>query len=471
MLRRNITYFRAVNFLLDLLVTLVSLFLGAEIHRSLNGQSLLSPSWILVQYQQAMLVVLIWAVLLQLRGERYSYRVRTIRDFAREITALVAYGSAVLLIAFYLLRIPLLPRSQFVAFVALDFAALLALRIALLKTLHYFRSRGYNRQRLLIVGTRDRVKQVIDAALDQKQWGYQPIGVIHIDPVQTHYRYRDVPLIGLIADFPELIKTHLPDKAIFVVPSRYLDDIRDALAVCNQTGVTACLQLDLSELTTARHKTGEFAGRPAIIYSREPETGMPLLLKSLTDRAVGMVGLVLVFPLLVLIAIAVKMTSRGPVLFTQTRCGLRGRRFRLLKFRTMVDNAEEIKKTLLADNEMDGPVFKIKHDPRVTPLGRALRRLSLDELPQLFNVVKGEMSLVGPRPPLPNEVEEYDLWQRRRLSMKPGLTCLWQVGKRNDSSFEEWMKQDLEYIDHWSLWLDAKVLARTIPTVIRATGR
>ena len=198
---------------------------------------------------------------------------------------------------------------------------------------------------------------------------------------------------------------------------------------------------------------------------------MAMLLKSLTDRAVGLVGLVLASPLLVLIAIAVKLTSRGPILFTQTRCGLRGRRFRLLKFRTMVDNAEDLKKALLTDNEMDGPVFKIKHDPRVTPLGKMLRRLSLDELPQLINVVTGEMSLVGPRPPLPDEVEEYDLWQRRRLSMKPGLTCLWQVGKRNDSSFEEWMKQDLEYIDHWSLWLDAKVLARTIPTVIRATGR
>ena len=236
-----------------------------------------------------------------------------------------------------------------------------------------------------------------------------------------------------------------------------------ALAAGEQTGT-----LDRPTSHRVREVVAE---EPTFLLWRTPEANVGLLVKSLFDRIGGFVGLVIVAPLLMAIALAVKLSSTGPVIFSQTRCGLQGRPFRLLKFRTMVGNAEELKDSLQARNEMDGPVFKIKDDPRVTPIGRWLRRLSLDELPQLVNVVKGEMSLVGPRPPLPSEVRDYDLWQRRRLSMKPGLTCLWQVGKRNDTTFDEWMKQDLEYIDNWSLWLDAKVLARTLPTVIKATGR
>jgi lipopolysaccharide/colanic/teichoic acid biosynthesis glycosyltransferase len=171
------------------------------------------------------------------------------------------------------------------------------------------------------------------------------------------------------------------------------------------------------------------------------------------------------------IAVSVKVSSKGPVFFRQERCGLNGRKFILYKFRTMVPEAEKLKGRLLAANEMDGPVFKIKNDPRVTPLGKILRRTSMDELPQLINVLRGEMSLVGPRPPLPSEVKEYKHWQLRRLSMKPGLTCIWQVSGRNDVGFEEWMRMDLEYIDRWSLLLDFKLLLKTVQVVILGTGR
>lgn len=471
MLRRNINAFRAANFLLDLIVTLAALFLSAEAHRLLQGEALTPPDWILAHYQQAMVVVMIWSVLLQTRSERYIYRIKTSWDFVREISTLVTYGSAGLLIASYLLRVPFLPRTQFVAFVISDFVLLMALRLSLLKALHYYRSRGRNCRRLLIVGTRDHIKGVIDSTIEQRQWGYRPIGIILLDPAQTHYRYRDIPMIGLIGDFADIVKTQNIDEVIFAVSGKYLEEIHDAISVCDQIGLTACLLLNLPDTIAVRQKVSEFAGKPAIVYSREPEVGATLLLKAAVDRALGLIGLAATLPLLLLTAIAIRMTSRGPILFSQTRCGLRGKTFRLFKFRTMVAGAEELKKTLLANNEMDGHAFKIKNDPRVTPLGRVLRRLSLDELPQLINVIKGDMSLVGPRPPLPSEVNDYDLWQRRRLSMKPGLTCLWQVGKRNDATFDEWMKQDLEYIDHWSLWLDAKVLARTIPAVIKATGR
>ena len=166
----------------------------------------------------------------------------------------------------------------------------------------------------------------------------------------------------------------------------------------------------------------------------------------------------------------IKAVYGGTVLYRQTRCGLHGRRFTLFKFRTMVEDAEQQQRHLSHLNEMDGPVFKMKRDPRVTRLGRWLRRLSLDELPQLWNVLKGDMSLVGPRPPVPQEVSAYQRWQRRRLSMRPGLTCLWQIQGRNDLDFDRWMELDLEYIDNWSPLLDIKILAKTIPVVLTGRG-
>lgn len=177
--------------------------------------------------------------------------------------------------------------------------------------------------------------------------------------------------------------------------------------------------------------------------------------------------LLLSAPLMLLAAMLVRLTSPGPAFFKQKRVGINGREFTMYKFRTMRAEAEQLKNTLLELNEMDGPVFKIRRDPRVTPLGRVLRRTSLDELPQLFNVLLGHMSMVGPRPPLPDEVRQYKLWQRRRLSVRPGLTCLWQVSGRNQVKFEKWMELDLEYIDNWSWWLDLKIMARTVPALLR----
>jgi exopolysaccharide biosynthesis polyprenyl glycosylphosphotransferase len=180
--------------------------------------------------------------------------------------------------------------------------------------------------------------------------------------------------------------------------------------------------------------------------------------------------LVLLSPVMLIVALAVKLSSPGPVLFRQIRCGLNGRPFVFLKFRSMYVDAEHLKAGLQAQNEMDGPAFKMRRDPRVTPVGRFLRRTSLDELPQLWNILKGEMSFVGPRPAVEEEVEQYEPWQRRRLSMKPGLTCLWQISGRNELTFDEWMRLDLEYIDNWSLWLDLQIALKTIPAVLFGRG-
>ena len=207
-----------------------------------------------------------------------------------------------------------------------------------------------------------------------------------------------------------------------------------------------------------------------LTFTTAPYNPIALGIKRAADLLGSIVLLILLAVPMLIFAVVVKLTSPGPVLFKQRRSGLYGREFTMYKFRSMVADAEQRRAELTAANEMGGPVFKMRHDPRVTPFGRFLRRYSLDELPQLWNVLKGDMSLIGPRPPLPAEVQKYERWQRRRLSMRPGLTCIWQVTDRNRATFEKWMEYDLDYIDHWSLWLDFKIALQTIPAVLKGTG-
>jgi exopolysaccharide biosynthesis polyprenyl glycosylphosphotransferase len=215
----------------------------------------------------------------------------------------------------------------------------------------------------------------------------------------------------------------------------------------------------------------ELEGIPLLTFTNTPGTPFPLFLKRLGDIGSSALGMALTAPLLPFIALSIKLGSKGPVLYSQERCGLNGRRFTLYKFRTMYEGADRRLDEVAHLNEVEGPAFKARRDPRVTPVGRLLRRLSLDELPQLFNVLRGDMSLVGPRPPLPEEVERYERWQRRRLSMKPGLTGLWQVsGRAGIDDFSRWTALDLAYIDQWSLWLDLKILLKTIPAVLSTRG-
>jgi exopolysaccharide biosynthesis polyprenyl glycosylphosphotransferase len=209
---------------------------------------------------------------------------------------------------------------------------------------------------------------------------------------------------------------------------------------------------------------------PILTYSTTPTNVLQLFAKRAIDVVVSVSLLVIALPVILAIAAAIKVSSGGAVLFRQTRCGLNGRIFTLYKFRTMVEGAEERRRELQHLNEMNGPVFKVRADPRVTVFGRFLRKFSLDELPQLWNVLRGDMSLVGPRPPIPEEVAQYQRWQRRRLSMKPGLTCLWQISGRNELDFDRWMELDLEYIDSWSPMLDLKILVKTIPVVLSGRG-
>jgi exopolysaccharide biosynthesis polyprenyl glycosylphosphotransferase len=235
-------------------------------------------------------------------------------------------------------------------------------------------------------------------------------------------------------------------------------------------GVEVEIPTDLFNLSLAKETISRFGDIQVIDLYTSPKMTCQLMAKRLIDVVASAILLILLSPIFTVVNILIKATSKGPVFFRQERVGYNGRTFTCLKFRTMIENAEALKTDLIPLNEMDGPVFKIKNDPRVTKVGSLLRKTSFDELPQLINVLMGDMSLVGPRPPVPGEVSQYDLMTRRRLSMRPGITCIWQVSGRNVIPFEKWMELDRQYIDQWSLWLDFKILAKTIPAVLRGSG-
>jgi exopolysaccharide biosynthesis polyprenyl glycosylphosphotransferase len=299
-----------------------------------------------------------------------------------------------------------------------------------------------------------------------------PSGYDFARTIENH-RLWGLKLVGVFAraDVRALLEDGGIDELILVVDRESLTEFTDTFLLCEELGVTARVVLNFFPHSIARMELHEFDGFPLLSFSTTPTNEALMFVRRILDVILASFILLVFGPLVMLpAAILIRLTSSGPILFKQTRSGLNGRQFVMYKFRSMVNNAEQLRVELEGLNEMDGPVFKSSRDPRVTIVGKIIRRFSIDELPQVFNVLRGDMSLVGPRPPLPAEVARYERWQRRRLSMKPGMTCLWQISGRNEVSFDDWMKLDLTYIDNWSLMLDLKILLKTVPVVLLGRG-
>jgi exopolysaccharide biosynthesis polyprenyl glycosylphosphotransferase len=325
------------------------------------------------------------------------------------------------------------------------------------------------RRNILIVGSGDKAREMGKLVSRYSDWGLKILGYIVRDGEDVVSLGLEV--LGTIADIPQIVEENVVDEIIFVgsKPSD-LDSLDEILAVCKEQGIRTRVAVDLFPAKVSNVSMEFLENVPLLTFSTTPDHAISLLLKRSMDIVLSAILLVVSFPFLAIVGVLIKLTSKGPIIYRQVRCGLYGRKFVLHKFRSMRDGAEDVLWEIKHLNEMDGPVFKMRNDPRVTPLGRYLRKSSLDEWPQFWNVLKGDMSLVGPRAPLPEEVKEYSRWQRRRLSVKPGITCLWQVSGRNEIDFHEWMKLDLDYIDNWSLLLDLKILLRTLPVVLLGKG-
>ncbi|MBI5067376.1 MAG: sugar transferase [Deltaproteobacteria bacterium] len=353
------------------------------------------------------------------------------------------------------------------AFFTLAFLLLAGSRLVLRLTAYAVRRRGYNTRYFAVVGSGEQAEALVEHIAGKARWGYSFLGYVREQAAPAE---GGVPVLGRLADLGHLLEEHVIDEIYFAATHDQLRQIEPAVQLCQEQGVLVHVSLDAFAPGPARMTVAEAEGRALLTFRSTPGGGPALMAKRALDVLASAGMLLLLAPVLAAIALATWYDSRGPVLFRQRRVGLNGREFTFYKFRSMRVDAEAELSGLRARNEMDGPVFKMLRDPRVTRVGRFLRKTSLDELPQFWNVLRGEMSLVGPRPPLPAEVRQYKPWQRRRLSVKPGITCTWQVSGRNEVDFEQWMRLDLAYIDGWSFWGDVGICLRTIPAVLLARG-
>jgi exopolysaccharide biosynthesis polyprenyl glycosylphosphotransferase len=275
------------------------------------------------------------------------------------------------------------------------------------------------------------------------------------------------PILGSVDDIETILHGQVVDEIAICVSAEHAALVEPITRLCEEEGRIVRIPLTELGLTLPGGRVEEFDGVQVLSLVYGPDRALALAGKRLLDVALAILSLIVLAPVLLIIALIVRVVDGGPILFRQTRVGLHGRPFQVAKFRSMMPDAEGLLEGLRVHNEIQGPAFKLTNDPRLSRTGRVLRATSLDELPQIWNVLLGEMSLVGPRPPLPSEVEGYDLWHRRRLSMKPGITGLWQVQGRREENFDRWVELDLAYIDRWSIWLDVKIMARTIPAMFQ----
>src|SRR5262245_51331114 len=388
-----------------------------------------------------------------------------LRDSVRQ----VALGGLCLLVFQYSLRMDL-SRFFLSAYCGLTWVFLLLFRLTAGRLVGVIRREFAALHYVMIVGTGERARRLAQTLERSAPYGVRLRGFFSESDgapgeITLNFTYPVHPL----AELPSLLRQTVVDEIIFAVESRNLADLEEVFILCDQEGVRTRVAVDFFPHVNSTVSLERLDATPLLTFSAAPHDEVRLLVKRILDIVIAGAGLMVLAPFMVIIAILVRLTSHGPAIFRQVRCGLNGRRFVLYKFRSMCANAEDLKSTVAHLNTRD-TAFKIPDDPRVTPLGRYLRKFSIDEWPQLWNVLRGDMSLVGPRPAVPNEVEQYQRWQRRRLRMRPGITCLWAICGRDAVDFETWMKMDMQYIDGWSLALDWKILLGTIPRALMGRG-
>lgn len=455
----RVTLFRHVARGTDALLSAVAfLILVFQAHLDLGTPSI---------FAMGLLISISAPVLLDFAGLYSSQRLRSIETIAERLVCVAVASGFTLSVLNWALGSPT-PHGFAIRFAALQFLGIAGLHVGGLLSLRALRRRGRNYRRIIVVGTGPEAQRFLDRLDSHPEWGLRVLALAdeYESPAEPRvYGHR----VAKVIDLPELFRDHSVNEVIVAVPPNFpsLDSVMRCGA---QAGVPVTLLADMFGDFMPPPRVTYFDHIPAFSFEPVHHNSTALMVKRLVDLAGSSLLLLLAAPVLAVAAGFIRATSSGPVLFRQTRCGLHGRRFEMYKLRTMYLDAEETKEELLHLNERNGPVFKIRHDPRVTPVGRVLRRWSIDELPQLWNVLRGEMSLVGPRPPVPSEVREYRLVDRRRLSMRPGLTCWWQVLGRSEIDWADQVRLDVQYIDSWSLASDLRILLRTVPAIVRGEG-
>jgi exopolysaccharide biosynthesis polyprenyl glycosylphosphotransferase len=389
-----------------------------------------------------------------------------LRDTAKQC----AYAALFLVVFEYILRFDL-SRFFLVLFAATAWVLLLLFRLTAGRLVGLFR-RGFAKAHyVMVVGTSERAQRLARDLEQSVEYGVRLRGFLSetLDAPRAEIALGKAYPVYPIRELPALLAENVIDEIVFAVASESIAELEEIFLLCDEEGVRTRVAVDFFPHVNSTVSLDRFGLTPLLTFSAAPYDEVKLLVKRATDVAIAAAGLLVLSPFMAIVATLIRLTSPGPAIFRQQRCGLNGRRFEFYKFRSMVENAEALKQSLEHLNVRE-TAFKIPDDPRLTPIGRVLRKFSIDEWPQLWNVLRGDMSLVGPRPAVPSEVERYKRWQRRRLRMRPGLTCLWAVSGRDNVDFETWMKLDMQYIDNWSLALDWKILLQTIPRVLTGHG-
>jgi exopolysaccharide biosynthesis polyprenyl glycosylphosphotransferase len=464
--------------LLNLNFMVMSFGLATILHVVREGGGVTPSSFLAMRVRLSNFVVfacllLMWHLILSLSGQYQSQRLSSRRSLIMDAVKATTLATLLLAAVMTALRITMVTSGFIVAFWVCTSVMVAGGRVFIRSFLESVRARGHNLRHVLILGTNRRASAFANRLVAKPELGYRVLGFVD-DPWQglQEFLHTGYTLCCSFDNLSEYLRRNVVDEVAIYLPLRsFYEHSSQVAALCEHHGILMRFDSDIFNLKVAQSRTDELDGDAHITAYSGSRDGWPSLVKRGLDVTASLVLLVVLSPLLAAVALAIKFASRGPILFLQERVGLNKRRFLIYKFRTMVPNADKMLPDLEGLNEVAGPVFKIKNDPRMTPIGRVLRRTSIDELPQLFNVLQGDMSLVGPRPLPVRDYEGFNEdWQRRRFSIRPGITCLWQVNGRSSISFEKWMQLDLQYIDQWSLWLDFKILALTVPAVLKGSG-
>jgi exopolysaccharide biosynthesis polyprenyl glycosylphosphotransferase len=472
--KRRLSLFTLKVFNLGLMIAAFGIVTLLQAHQRHGGAPLsafLSVRVKLINFVTFSLILIVWHGIFSLCGQYKSQRLHrsgSIIANALCATTLASLSLGAIAIAF---DIGIITLQSLLLFWILASVLLGGSRVLIRSGLQVVRVRGRNLRHILILGTNRRAIDFARRLEATPAWGYRVLGFVDREWHEGPDPSQPDRLCCGFDDLSEYLRHNVVDEVANYLPLRsFYEESSRIAALCEQHGIFMRFDHEIFQFKIARAHAEELDGASQITAYSSPD-GWPLLFKRILDIVFTLAVLAVVSPLLLAVALLVKLTSNGPVFFRQERIGRNKRRFLIYKFRTMVHNAENMQPELERLNEASGPVFKIRHDPRITPIGRVLRRTSLDELPQLFNVLRGDMSLVGPRPLPLRDYKGFDQdWQRRRFSVRPGITCLWQINGRSNIGFDHWMQLDLQYLDEWSIWLDMKILAQTIPAVLRGTG-
>lgn len=416
------------------------------------------------------ILIIGWIILLKVTNLARIPRTSSYSIILYDFIRLSIIGGLILLTADWLIKIDNFPAVTIMMFIILNTFILYFIRIFTFKFFKLYRANGHNLRNIIIIANNDN-EELIEQIYYQKEWGFRIISIISDSQELRNKYHGKIKIYPTRVNLKSIIQFDIIDEILCLEYHKDEKKLYELIDFCNELGVTFRLKSVKYIHSNSNYKSRiQYFGKvPFYTVENNPNNHFTHFIKHAAEVSLAFIILFFLSPFLLAIAIIIAASSRGPVIFKQARVGLRGRQFYIYKFRTMVQNAEALKAQLQAMNESDGPTFKIKKDPRITRIGSFLRKTSLDEIPQLFNVIKGEMSIIGPRPPLPKEVAQYERWQLKRLAVKPGLTCTWQITpNRNDVKFENWMHMDIQYIDNWSLSGDIELFFRTFKTVIFA---